>query len=766
MAGRWIGAALCALPVIAFGQGRPPTLDPTYGMPVPKMSRTAHPAPRDSRWIWAAQTRDQQTIFLRHPLHLAHGGRAHVFITCDNFFTLYVNGQQVGATAPDPKNDSVWQQVHDYDISAMVHAGDNEIAVQAVNAGSIAGLLLRVEQDRKPILYSDSSWKVLDAPAADGWQQAAFDDSSWTGARDEGPAGMDPWGGQIQGWPADLDAVPDYLFHLPIAPVKVSYAPDIDHLQWSAANRQVRMARPAGSSGHWAVILDFGKELTGRVIVEKYAGELQIGTGESTGEAIEKPWKTSNSSPSPYGAFRYAVIKLPADAARFDADVHLDHLYYPVRYLGSFDCSDPLLTKIWYTGAYTAHLCMQQDIWDAPKRDRARWMGDLHVSGEVIDNVFADKFLMEQTIRRLREDAQGGRPADALPGGNVNGIPGYSCAWIAGMADLYRHIGDRDFLESQHQALLTLIDYLHGEEDERGVFANKHGQWPFVDWSPDFDGDHPEARLATQMFMVKAAREAAFLLTELGDTDNAAKCAQWAKDLTGAAQQYLLAPDGTFGNRRQSNAMAIYAGAATPAEEKAIYENVLNPASPAWNIVATPYYNNYVLFALGLSGHTQDAVNFIRSYWGGMLAEGATSWWEGYDPSWDKNNFHVHLQADDGTGYFVSLSHGWSAGPTNFLTERVLGIRSTGEGFKTCVVAPELGDLQWVSGGVPTPNGVLRVRAARAVGGLTVTVEVPKGVSATVVPGGTIAQADGKPASGNQVVLGPGSHTVVAGSAN
>ena len=72
--------------------------------------------------------------------------------------------------------------------------------------------------------------------------------------------------------------------------------------------------------------------------------------------------------------------------------VAVDHKYYPVEYKGSFACSDDLLTRIWYMGAYTAHLCMQEDIWDAPKRDRARWMGDLHVSGAVINLAFADRF--------------------------------------------------------------------------------------------------------------------------------------------------------------------------------------------------------------------------------------------------------------------------------------------------------------------------------------------------------------------------------------
>ncbi len=56
--------------------------------------------------------------------------------------------------------------------------------------------------------------------------------------------------------------------------------------------------------------------------------------------------------------------------------IHAEAIVYPVSYVGSFESSDVQLNRIWETAAYTAHLCMQDDIWDAPKRDRGRWAGD------------------------------------------------------------------------------------------------------------------------------------------------------------------------------------------------------------------------------------------------------------------------------------------------------------------------------------------------------------------------------------------------------
>jgi hypothetical protein len=387
---------------------------------------------------------------------------------------------------------------------------------------------------------------------------------------------------------------------------------------------------------------------------------------------------------------------------------------------------------------------MQQDIWDAPKRDRARWMGDLHVSGETIDNAFLDRFLMEQTMRRLREDAQGGRPASALPAQHVNSIPGYSCAWIAGLADFYRHAGDLEYIKSQHQAILTMLEFMKADLADDGTFANKHGAWTFVDWSPDFDKDDAQARAATHLFYTYAAKEAAFLMDSVGDERAAQDCRALASTLTRAAQQHLVGEHGTFGDRRQENAMAVYSGVATPEQQQAIYDQVFAPGAPAGNIVVSPYYNNYVIFAMSELGHTREAMDFVRRFWGGMLKEGATSFWEGYDPSWDTHDFHSHLQADDGTGFFVSLCHGWSSGVTSWLTERVLGVRPTGGGFETCDIAPDLGDLGWASGDVPTPHGTIHVRAEKVGSMMRVSLDLPAGVLAHVTVDGETKTVDAR----------------------
>lgn len=182
--------------------------------------------------------------------------------------------------------------------------------------------------------------------------------------------------------------------------------------------------------------------------------------------------------------------------------------------------------------------------------------------------------------------------------------------------------------------------------------------------------------------------------------------------------------------------MAVFADATTPAENSAIYQRDFQPDSPAWNQTATPYYNNYVLFAMSGMGHTPAALKFAKDYWGGMIKEGATTFWEGYDLAWPKVHPHRYLQADNLTGYYVSLCHGWSSGVTAWLTERVLGVESEGVGYAQATIAPNLCDLSWVKGNVPTPHGLIQVDVKKMGNKDTGYAILPEGVTATMTLNG------------------------------
>ena len=227
----------------------------------------------------------------------------------------------------------------------------------------------------------------------------------------------------------------------------------------------------------------------------------------------------------------------------------------------------------------------------------------------------------------------------------------------------------------------------------------------------------------------------------IGDAAQADRWVNWYDVIASAARRYLANRDGTFTDIRQVNAMAIYSGVADRFERRAIYRRILAPQAAAWKQIATPYYNYYVICALGRLGHTREALNFIRRYWGGMLREGATTFWEVYNetprpvPSTrpvSRPGIASGILPAGLTMYRNSLCHGWSAGVTDFLTTYILGIRPTSGGFATTAITPHLGNLRWVAGRIPTPHGAIVLRASQDSNGEDVTVHLPTGVRAIV----------------------------------
>ena len=794
---------LLGLPV--FGQSARPfrgDLDPTRSIQVPAMEASAsRPLPEQYIWTQAAPpgatgapaNRDQpKPHYFRDHFTVAHApAHATLYVAGPRSVKVYLNGKRVLDTRAYPSL-LLAMKIHVFtaEVGRALQPGKNVLAVEGMRGKGFDRVPAMGEVlvakivpagrglDAPPLEVTSPEWKGT-TTLESGWQRADFKDSAWPKVHALGPidGNIDYLQGNadsgLYAWPGYTGVSP-FLARYRLAPEKVgpvfqgsskieNIAALTDPTHPHAGQEfTVSLSSPMlVEQDAPSIVLDFGKEVVGWVELlsdSDHAGTVTVQYGESEGEMLHEPYLGINplyvpahgAAHGPKSAFRYAKIQfLQASAPlRFRA-IRLNGIYYPVKYLGSFESSDEMLNRIWEVGAYTAHLCMQDDIWDAPKRDRDRWMGDLDVSGDVIDSVFADHFLMQDTMTRLI----GPSPVER----DVNGISGYSAFWVMGMADYDRHVGSKEYLASMHSRLLQLLVYMEGELGPDHLYRHDKRKNPccvFVDWSPHLDGDSPEARMATDFEFYRAFVQGAALLRQLGDTQNAEHFQQLSATMKRAAEgQYLDPQTGTFGTRWQTNAMAIYSGLADKTQYDAIWKNVLSTVDTTQYtaLIITPYYNYYVISAMAETGHRAEALDWIRKYWGGMIAEGATSFWEAYDPTWPKQNFHASLQADDSTGYFVSLSHGWSSGPTAWLMEQILGIQPTAEGFRNVTVRPDLAGLAWAKGTEPTPYGSIRVDL-KSGPNASIGLDIPNGVHATVlVPVPTenpIIHVNGKPVHG------------------
>ncbi len=782
----------------------PNPLDLTAEIASPKLESQLH-APLPEQYIWAqgrmrgpgefwsptAGNRPQWIYFRKSfdiPTPLPQ--TATLYAAGPERMRVYLNGQLVANVLQDP-GAKIDPYVLVLDVSRSLHSGSNVLALAAANGSRLAVKIVPrpPEVSGPAIVMSGAGWKSS-TQEENGWQQPGFSERGWSPAAVLGgiesnidffqanqDAGMYRWPG--------YDGISPFLARAPVRAVNVIdafqglgalhntvlLAAGADQLTPApAGDFTVDLPHPGAAGTEYpGLVLDFGRESTGRIEVvsdSDQAMRLSVQYGESLGETLEEPYlgvdelevPPHSTAYGPKSAFRYVAVRFLAGPSPLRIkSVQLDDIYYPVHYLGSFHSSDPLLNRIWQVGAYTSHLCMLDDIWDAPKRDRARWVGDLDVSGHVIDDTFADHFLIQQTMDYLIRDA--GQPVAH----DVNGIPGYSAFWVMAEADYYRHIGDLNYLRSIRQQLIQLLSYMETELDGRNVFTNPHHVWPFVDWSPGMSPSFfgtgtqplsetaPNAQRATQFEFYAAFKEGSWLLRQLGDSDNADRFASEAQAIRGAALQYMLGSrSGTFGDRWQPNAMAIYSGLASSQETQMIWQKVLSHPD---KFRITPYYNFYVISAMAGAGQYEAALDWIRKYWGGMIRRGATSFWEAYNLGLPQHGWHSSLRADFGQGYFVSLSHGWSSGPTVWLTEEILGIKPTAAGFAQVSIRPELAGLKWADGSEPTPRGAIRV-SYRAVsdGHMTASIDLPPGteasVSMPVTAGNTTIRVNGQTQSG------------------
>ena len=141
--------------------------------------------------------------------------------------------------------------------------------------------------------------------------------------------------------------------------------------------------------------------------------------------------------------------------------------------------------------------------------------------------------------------------------------------------------------------------------------------------------------------------------------------------------------------------------------------------------IQTPYMRYYELEALCRLGLQPRVLEEMKAYWGGMLAEGATSFWELYNPD-EKGGAKYAMY---GRPFGKSLCHAWGASPIYLLGRFYLGVEPTKPGYAEYAVKPALAGLDWMEGEVPTPHGNIKVTVRN--GGLTVV--APRAGTGTVV---------------------------------
>ena len=156
---------------------------------------------------------------------------------------------------------------------------------------------------------------------------------------------------------------------------------------------------------------------------------------------------------------------------------------------------------------------------------------------------------------------------------------------------------------------------------------------------------------------------------------------------------------------RYAGMFAVLFGFLDAQKAEKIRDNIL--LNDSVQKITTPYMRFYELAALCEIGRHDYVLDEIKSYWGGMLKEGATSFWEVYNPE----EIGAQHTAMYGRPFGRSFCHSWGASPLFLLGRYFAGVRPTKAGYSEYEAAPELSTLGWFKASVPTPFGEIRVSA-------------------------------------------------------
>jgi len=305
--------------------------------------------------------------------------------------------------------------------------------------------------------------------------------------------------------------------------------------------------------------------------------------------------------------------------------------------------------------------CMQDVFEDGPKRDRRLWLGDLRMQALANYETFRNYDLVKRCLYLFAGTTQDkGRIGACLftePEIEVDDTVmfDYSLFFIPTLLDYYKATGDLKTLKELAPTGWKQIELARSYfgNDQLVKDSDVLG-WCFVDWNL-FLNKQASAQ-GIYLYCIKAAMEMAELLGEIGRhaalrNDYAVK--QEAAELLWNGEFYVS------GEQNQiswaSQVWMTLGGAKHGGQE--LLTRLENTDAEK---MVTPYmYHNYVDALLSI-GERDKAFEVLCTYWGGMLDEGADTFWELYNP--ENPN-----ESPYGGTIVNSYCHAWSCAPAYFL---------------------------------------------------------------------------------------------------
>lgn len=648
---------------------------------------------------------------------------AHIYITADDYYKLYINGKFVGQ-GPAPAYYFHYNY-NKYDITPYLKKGENIIAVHLYYQGLInrvwnsgdlrQGMIGEIYVDDKLVLATDRTWKykISEAYKSGGiigydtqylenidsrlieqnWKQLDYDDSDWQEVQEDHTFDHKLYLQETS--PVDV-----YI-------IKPKYIAKME-------------------KGHY--FIDFGREITGQFKMDAKgsAGDvIEIRCGEELNEdgsvryqmrcncTYREFWTLSGKDVDKlefydYKGFRYAEVIGPdyaIDKENFSAIVR----HYPMDDdKCKFISSDILVNKIWNMCKNSVKHGAQEHFVDCPTREKGQYGGDVTVAGHSHIYLSGDLKYYKKAVKDFAFSAFvcPGLLAVA-PGSLMQEIADYSMQWPMQLLFYYKHSGDIDFLKEMYPICEGLLRYFNKFEREDGMLEGVNEKWNLVDWPAnlrdnyDFEVDKTMSEGAHNVInafyygMLKTINEIRDILGISYDTYKLEKFKYVFTDIFYDEQTGLYVDsEDTKHSAIHSNILPLYFDLIPRGKHERIVKFLKTKG-----LNCGVYMAYFMLKALARVDEHEYVYNLISSQspnsWGNMIKEGATSCFE----TWRKDQKHN-----------TSLCHPWASAPIPILIEDIVGLSPAQPGWETINFNPHIPSfLEYLYIKVPVKTGTIEV---------------------------------------------------------
>jgi hypothetical protein len=693
----------------------------------------AKPSPWSAHWIWLDGDAPATAGMFRKEITLAEAPQTvKAWLTADLKYRLYVNGRLVSRGPVDIGRDYQGGNTHRWfydcrDLTPFFTKGTNVITAEVFRQSPIwatvsrgqPGFLFEAEitggDGGKTSVKSDATWHSLAArqfpdgitfdagkePA--GWRLTGFDDSAWPASREV----KDVW---------------ETLVPSEIPPLMEAHYP-VTRIEGLPTNKVLT------KDGSFKVVFD--RVLSAYPTLQVRGGkgaELTIKANNQTkvmldgGELFyEFPFMTEIA---PSFTVDLKHVTEPVEIV----DVGANFTSQPLEYQGAFECSDTNLTRIWQVSRWAVQICLQTHHLDSPNhQEPISDPGDYLIESMVNHYAFAQPWLARQDIRKyawLLKDEH-----------YHNFHTSYSIAWLQMLMDYYDYTGDKSLVVEMSPYVHELLDTYTSWRGTNGIISEAPN-YMFMDWVTigGFECHHPPAVIG-QGYLTAFyyhGLELASRVAELdGDTARVRKYSELRSEVAKAFNRELwVADNGLYRDGKpfqtsvkpgrwlpadknietfspHVNLLAVQYDLAPKAQQAAIVEKVL--AEKPLN--TQPWFMHWVFAAI-------DHAGLFDQYGTPQLRR-----WQIVP---ETQSFREMWTSGD-------LSHGWCSTPLVQMSARVLGVTPAAPGFKTISIRPELCDLKWAKGRVPTPHGNVDVSWVLDGNQFSLDVTVPPGTEAEII---------------------------------